>query len=446
MQRTERANVPDAAEEPPAVTVSLVAPPKPSPVLGATAANLPAAEDWEAAAAALPAPPGEHERGTLLRMALLQRWWLLPDEVVVAEVADRLSLRAFCGLAADARLPTAGELATWRAQVASDPAAAERLRELAERWGGGDTTPLLTIVSPVYRADEIVDELVRRIVTEAERITSRFEVLLVDDGSPDRAWERIAAACAADRRVRGLKLSRNFGQHSAITAGLDHARGEWVVVMDCDLQDDPRYLGELFAKALEGHDIVYAVRARRQHGWLKNLGARGYFTLLRALAPHARSGPMIGTFSILSRRAVDAFRQIGDVHRHYLSVLGWLGFRRAEVVVEHRSRASGRSAYDLRRLLKHAIDGFTSQSNRLLYGALAASLAFLLASLIGAAWVIVAFFVHGFKEGWASTVVLILLATSAVLFAVGIVGLYVGKIFDQVRQRPLYLVQEKRNF
>jgi glycosyltransferase involved in cell wall biosynthesis len=309
-----------------------------------------------------------------------------------------------------------------------------------------DAAPLLSIVSPVYRAESIVPELVRRVTEEASRITDRFEIVLVDDRSPDLSWHRIVEACNRDRRVKGIQLSRNFGQHYAITAGLDHARGQWVVVMDCDLQDDPAYIRDLYDKAREGYDIVYTLKERREHGAAKNLFGRLFATTLNWLSSGREANANVGAFSILSRQAVDAFRQVQDTHRHYLGVLRWLGFETAEVTIQHRRRFEGRSSYTFRKLVRHAIDGFTSQSDRLLYLALGIGFVFFSASILAAVFLVVRYFLHGFKEGWTSTMVLILLSTSMILFSVGAVGIYIGKIFDQVKQRPLYLVQRKVNF
>ncbi|HVR96521.1 MAG TPA: glycosyltransferase family 2 protein [Thermoanaerobaculia bacterium] len=308
-----------------------------------------------------------------------------------------------------------------------------------------DDAPLLSIVSPVYRAEAIVPELVRRITEEVSPVTERFEIVLVDDRSPDLSWLRIVEACNRDRRVKGIQLSRNFGQHYAITAGLDHARGRWVVVMDCDLQDDPAYIRDLYDKARQGYDIVYTVKERREHGAAKNLSGRLFATALNWLSSGRTANANVGAFSILSRRAVDAFRQVQDTHRHYLGVLRWLGFETAEITIRHRPRFEGRSSYTVRKLVRHAIDGFTSQSDRLLYIALGFGFLFFSASILSAVFLIVRYFLHGFKEGWTSTIVLILLSTSMILFSVGAVGIYIGKIFDQVKQRPLYLVQRKVN-
>ncbi len=386
-----------------------------------------------------PDPPDrERRRLACVRLVLLAAHYGVSDEQALSELADRLSWRRFCGLGADEPAIDADELEALR------PTEADLVAEAPTGMPSGTARrrPQLSIVSPVYRAEELVDELVRRLVAAAGELTSDFEIILVDDGSPDGSWQHIAAAARSDPRIKGLRLTRNFGQHLALTAGLDRAAGEYVAVLDCDLQDDPLFLGRLWAKAREGYDIVYTRRARRAHGAAKNFGARLFAAVLNRLAAGRLGDPAIGSYSMLSGRAVAAFRRVRDVHRHYLLVLRWLGFPTATVEIEHRPRPVGKSSYDLHRLLRHAVDGLTSQSDRLLYLALAGGLVFLVGALAAASWVVVGYFRHGFREGWASTVVIVLLATSAILLGLGVVGVYVGKVFDQVKQRPLYLVQE----
>ena len=304
---------------------------------------------------------------------------------------------------------------------------------------------MLSIVSPVYGSAGIVAPLVERIVAAVAPLTADFEIVLVEDGSPDDSWAQIAAVASREPRVRGLRLARNFGQHAAITAGLAHARGAHVVVMDCDLQDDPAYIQALLSKAREGFDIVLTRKANRRHAWHRNLGARGFAAVFNLLSGHRPADPQVGGYSILSRQVVDAFLQVRDVHRHYLLILGWLGFRTAVVPVEHHPRHSGQSTYTLLRLLRHALEGITSQSTLLLKFAVGIGFIYFCSSVAGATYLCISYFLHGFRAGWASTVVLLLASTGLILMAIGILGIYIGNIFEQVRNRPLYLVQDRIN-
>jgi polyisoprenyl-phosphate glycosyltransferase len=310
----------------------------------------------------------------------------------------------------------------------------------------GSAGPMVSVVSPVYRAELIVDALVARLREELEKLGGQFEILLVEDGSPDNSWAKICANCAQDTRVKGIRLSRNYGQHFAISAGLAEATGDYVAVIDCDLQDDPKDLGRLLAKAQEGYDIVYTVKSARAHSVGKNIVARAFFALFNFLADNQVATSKVGSYSLLSRKVVDAFGQIRDVHRHYLMVLRTLGFRSASVAVDHNPRFEGKSSYTLTKLIKHGIDGIASQSNKLLNFSIIIGFMYFLASFLAAAFLIVMYFMHGYKEGWASVVVLLLISTGFILVSLGVVGLYIGKIFDQVRQRPIYLIAEKLNF
>jgi glycosyltransferase involved in cell wall biosynthesis len=309
--------------------------------------------------------------------------------------------------------------------------------------------PALSIVSPVYRSEKIIDELVTRIVATVERLELPFEIVLVDDRSPDASWERIAKRCHQDPRVKGVRLSRNFGQHAAITAGLRHTQGDWVVVMDCDLQDNPAYIPQLLAQARStGAQIVYTAKSQRQHSSVKNLQTRlfnGVFNWLVDDRQNLFSDSSIGSFSLISRRVVDAFLSVGDVKRHYLLTLRWLGFSSTTLPIEHEARFEGRSSYSFSRLIRHAVEGITAHSTRLL--TLAISLGFLcfLAAFSSIAYLVVMYFLHGYKEGWASTFVLILFSTGLILVTMGIVGLYIGNIFEQVKGRPLFVVEEWLN-
>lgn len=380
----------------------------------------------------------------LIALLLLQRWSGLGDEDLRAEVADRLSLRRFCGLSWSDPLPSPDLLAHARQRVDDDANACDVFGGLVEK--GLDLLrgpqPLLSIVSPVYRAEEAVPELVRRIRREVAPLTEQFEIVLVDDGSPDRSWERIQECCRDEPRVVGIKLSRNFGQHAAITAGLAHARGEWMVVMDCDLQDNPRYIPQLYREGLRGYDIVYTVKERREHARLKNWSAGLFVRISNWLSSGDRADPRIGAYSLVSRRVVDAFLKLPDAHRHYLVLLRWLGFPSTAIPIRHEPRLVGRSSYSFRVLIRHSIDGIVSHSDKLLYLSVAIGFAFLSLSLLGAFGLALAYFVLGFREGWTSTIVLILLTTSIILLSIGTAGIYIGKIFEQVKQRPLYLVDQ----
>jgi glycosyltransferase involved in cell wall biosynthesis len=307
--------------------------------------------------------------------------------------------------------------------------------------------PLLSIATPVYRTEALVGELVARICAATRTITEEFEVLLVEDGSPDDSWAAIARECDRNPRVKGVRLSRNFGQHPAITAALQHAQGEFVVIMDCDLQDDPDYIPELYKKCREGFDIVFARRRVRRFGWWKNITARVYYTMFRWLAG-VEYDPNIASYSIVSRKVVEAFLQFGDYRRGYVIVLHWLGFSRGYVDIEHRERPDGRSSYSTWRLLAHALTITLTYSEKPLHLSIYMGGVLSLFSFVLGGWLIVRYYTSNVGQlalGWTSLIISHLFLSGLMLISLGVIGLYMGRIFEQVKRRPIFIVRETRN-
>lgn len=297
---------------------------------------------------------------------------------------------------------------------------------------------LLSIVSPVYRAEDIVDELVRQIIAATKQVTPHFEIVLVEDGSPDDSWSKIEANCRQNPRVKGVRLSRNFGQYAAIIAGLEVAKGKHVVVMDCDLQDDPLYIPSLYEKAQMGFDIVFTYAKQRNQSWMRRLTSKAYNLILKGLADYKGFDRHVRNYSIIHRKVVDALLRFSDEEQHYLMVLRWLGFRYELMEIEHKGRAEGGSSYSFVKLFRMAITGITYQSLKLLHFAI--YLGFLL-GLIGGVWGMAAI---GGKIG-GGLGALILLCTALILMTLGILGVYLGKVFNEVRNRPRFLVSEQLN-
>ena len=308
--------------------------------------------------------------------------------------------------------------------------------------------PYLSIVSPVYGAEKIVDELVSRIREEASKITNDFEIILIEDCGTDNSWSKIEENCKKFSEVKGIKLSRNFGQHFAITCGLDNADGDFVIVMDCDLQDNPKYFSKFIEEAQNGCEIVFSFKEKRKHNFIKDTFARLFNTVFNYLIENKshKSNALVGSYSLLSRKAVLTFRKYGDYQRHYLMVLRWLGFKHTYILVEHNKRFEGVSSYSFSRLLSHALNGITSQSDKLLRlnATLGLSLSFL--SFLGAITIVIFYFIYGFLSGWASLIITILFSTGVILTSIGIIGIYIGKLFEQAKNRPRYIIDERINF
>ena len=305
----------------------------------------------------------------------------------------------------------------------------------------------LSVVSPVYLAEGIVDELVKRITEEVSKITQDYEIILVEDGSEDKSWQKIEENCETDKKVKGIKLSRNFGQHYAITAGLRESKGDYVVVMDCDLQDNPKYIHKLLEKAKDGNDIVLTIHTKREHGIIKNIFSKIFHRVFNWLAgnKNPKGGAQYGTLSLLTRKVVQAFSEFNDYHRHYLSVIRWLGFSKIEITVDHEERFIGKTSYSLKKLIILALDGIISQTDKLLRYSIYIGFSFTMIGLFAIIYIVLLYFYSGFQSGWASIIVLIIFSTGLILMNLGIVCIYLGKLFDQVKNRPLFIIEKKIN-
>ena len=303
----------------------------------------------------------------------------------------------------------------------------------------------ISVVSPIYGCKECLFELYDRLVKTLSQITENFEIILVNDACPQASWERIVMLCAKDSRVKGINLSRNFGQHYAITAGLDHACGEWVVVMDCDLQDRPEEIIKLYNKALDGYDIVFGKRVDRQDSFLKRLGSRMFNRALEYFTD-TKHDTSIANFGIYARKVVETINRYREHTRDFLLFAQMVGFKKAEINIEHAPRAYGQSSYNLSKLIRLAIDSIVSHSNKPLRLSIQLGFGIALISLIYAGWLVIRyFFYHTPAEGWTSLMVSMFFMFGLLFAIVGITGLYIGKIFDEVKRRPLYIIQEVIN-
>jgi len=299
----------------------------------------------------------------------------------------------------------------------------------------------LSVVIPVYACQGTLEELHRRLTDSLDWTGGSYELIFIEDRSPDDSWDVLRRLAEADPRVRAFRLSRNFGQHAAITAGLAKSRGRWAVVMDCDLQDPPEEIRRLHAKATEGYDIVLARRTRKRSSLFRRLAGRAYFALLNFFTG-AAIDPGHGSFSIISRNVVNAFLRFKDRDRHYLFVLYWLGFDRASIEYEHGVRPGGGSSYSFKRLLGHALEGMFFQTTVLLRWVIYSGLVVALLGGGAAIYFAVARVTGVAYPGWTSLVVLLLLIGGLIIISTGVTGLYIGRVFDEVRGRPLFVIDE----
>jgi len=297
----------------------------------------------------------------------------------------------------------------------------------------------------VYKARDCLAELYRRLVRALEPITPDFELVLVEDGGGDGSWEEIATLAGRDPRVKGIKLSRNFGQHYAITAGLDHAFGTWVVVMDCDLQDQPEEIGKLYYKAQEGYDLVFARRQERNDSIYRKLSS-SLFSLLYNHLGDIKVDNSIANFSISSSRVIAYVRQFRERNRSFPIFLNSAGFRRSYVDVAHAARYAGSSSYTFGKLLDLAVQCIVSQSNKPLRLSIRFGFALASLSIFYCAFIVIRYLRSGITvPGWTTLVVLICFLGGLGFANLGILGLYLGKAFDEVKGRPLYCVEQALN-
>jgi dolichol-phosphate mannosyltransferase len=300
----------------------------------------------------------------------------------------------------------------------------------------------ISVVVPVYKCADCLRHLHERLDAALAEIPGEHEIVLVDDRSPDESWSILRELAERDDSVRVVRLSRNFGQHAAITAGIEQARGRWIVVMDCDLQDPPEEIPRLYARAQDGVQIVYARRTGRSDAWHRRTGSRLYFRLLNA-SLGTDFDPDYGNFTIISRKVRDAFLRFRDKDRHYLMILRWLGFDHASIDVPHAERYAGESAYTMRTLVRFAVDGLFFQSTTLLRWSTYIGFLASLGGVVLAAFLVGRYLASGTSyPGWTSLMVLVLLVGGLTITTIGVAGLYIGKIFTQVKDRPLYVVDE----
>lgn len=298
----------------------------------------------------------------------------------------------------------------------------------------------ISVVIPVYRAESCLEELYRRLKAALEPLTADFEIMLVEDCGGDRSWPLIVELAQRDPRVKGIQFSRNFGQHYGITAGLDRCNGDWVVVMDCDLQDRPEEIPRLYAKAQEGHEIVVARRGKRSDPLLKRFSSWLYYSVFSWLADMDYD-PQAGNFRILSRKVINNYRNMRERSRFFGSLINWMGFPFTSIDVQHDERFAGDSSYTFGKLWRLGAETIIAYSDKPLR--LAVRLGFFIATcafLYGLYILFLALFHGSPVTGWSSLIVSIYFMGGVIVAILGILGIYLGKTYDETKHRPLYVI------
>lgn len=309
------------------------------------------------------------------------------------------------------------------------------------------SAPRYSLILPIFNEEAVLPLLVRRLRQLVEKLDAPAEIIFVDDGSRDTSAIFLRGLAASEPNVRLIELSRNFGHQIAITAGMDAARGEAVIVMDADLQDPPEVVLDLIAKWKEGYEIVYARRVRREGETLfKRVSASVFYRLLNKMT--AVDIPQdVGDFRLIGRKALDTFRSMPERDRFVRGMFGWMGFKQTAVDFERPARAAGETKYPFWKMLRLAVHGIISFSEKPLRVALWAGLAIsAFAAILGVYAAVSWLFDFGVVRGWTSTVVIVSFLSGINLFMTGIVGLYVGGIHAEIKRRPLYVVDKLTGF
>lgn len=303
----------------------------------------------------------------------------------------------------------------------------------------------ISVIIPCYNCSKTLSELYKRLKNTLIKISKNYEIIFVNDASPSNDWSIIKKLSVMDKKVIGLNLSKNFGQHQAVTAGLKYCAGRWVVVMDGDLQDQPEEIIKMYKKAQEGYDVVVGIREKRKDKFVKKILSRLFYIIFNYLTG-TKIYNNIGNYGVYNRKVIDAVNSMKEQSRSFGLFVIWLGFNRIEIEIEHGKRLKGKSSYSFSRMLSLAFDSIIAHSNKLLK--ITIKIGFIMAffSFIYSFYLIMNYLLYGISvTGWTSIIVSLFLLSGLIIIAIGVVGIYVGKVFDEVKNRPLFIVSEKIN-
>ena len=315
-------------------------------------------------------------------------------------------------------------------------------RQLGNQRARRPADPLLSLVVPVFNEEESIDIFLDTVAPLMERDGLRFEMVFVNDGSHDNTLSHLLDRSAGDRRLRVVNLSRNFGKEAALTAGIDHAKGDVIVPMDIDLQDPPALIEAFMARWRDGYDIVYGVRTRRT--WdsaAKRLSAGWFYRVFNSISP-VRIPENVGDFRLVDRRAVEVLRQLPERNRFMKGLFAWVGFTSIGVPYERPQRAAGSSKFNLWRLWNFAIDGVVSFSTAPLRAWFYVGVAIAAVAVLYALFIVTRVLIFGIDTpGYASLLIAVLLMGAIQLLSLGIIGEYLGRLFVEVKSRPIYVIE-----
>lgn len=305
---------------------------------------------------------------------------------------------------------------------------------------------LISIVSPIMNEEKGVMSLVEQIIRNIPNEKYSYEVILVDDGSSDDSWNIILEICRINQNVKAIKLSRNFGQHYAITAGIEYCSGDLIIVMDGDLQDNPEFIPQLINEIEKGYEVVFVKRMKRNENLIYLLLQKSFYKLLKLLSG-LDLDHRIANYSIITRKVALNFLKFTEQNRFYFTTIKWLGFKESQINAPQSKRLYGSTSYSFRKRVNLAMDILTSFSNRPLYLSIFVGVFFSIAAITSSLYIIYKKYFFGFDIlGWASLMTLITFSSGLILIILGVIGLYIGKIFAQTKSRPLFIIDKKENF
>jgi len=299
------------------------------------------------------------------------------------------------------------------------------------------------IVAPIHNEDKNIAEFVYRVSKALDEFTEDYRIILIDDGSTDSSWHAIETEFHNDNKIIGLKLSKNFGHHHAISAGIHKSYANWVIVMDSDLQDRPEVIPQLYKKAKEGFDVVFVSRENRPESKLYLIMQKTFYLILRNLSG-IQFDPNQANFSIISKKVVESFINFSEQSRFYPSTIKWLGFTRSYIFADHGTRFSGAPAYTIRKRFKLAFEIILAFSDRPLKFAIGLGVTFSAISFLMVGFIVIRRILFGFSViGWPSIMATLLFSSGMILVFLGINGMYISKIFAEVKKRPLFVIQKE---
>ncbi|MBT4735386.1 MAG: glycosyltransferase family 2 protein [Candidatus Marinimicrobia bacterium] len=300
----------------------------------------------------------------------------------------------------------------------------------------------ISVIIPVYGCDKSLPKLYERLTASLESIVKKYEIILIDDCDPGNTWEIIQSIAKIDGSVKGIRLSRNFGQHIAITAGLEESIGSWVVVMDCDLQDKPEEIVKLYEKAQSGVDIVFAQRVDRQDSFFKKSASKLFYRVLGYLT-ETKLDYSVANFGIYDRKVINAVLSMKEVHKFFPVMVRWVGFSSASIKVSHADRIYGDTVYTLRSLIALSFGVMLSFSDKPLRLIVKFGFIVSFVSAIYALSIVIDVLLNGATvAGWSSMMASLWLIFGILMSIVGVVGLYVGRTFDETKCRPVYIIKD----